>query len=74
VLALTASPHHRQTCIAAANRMANSIRFIFTKEYHLIRFRDRLDLIPMTHEEAAVREHEVRCANAFLITFVPARA
>jgi hypothetical protein len=57
--------------------MANSIRFIFIKEYHLIRFRDRLDLIPlipMMHEDAAVGEHEVRCANAFFITFVPARA
>ena len=54
--------------------MANSIRFIFIKEYDLIRFRDRLDFIPMMHEDAAVREHEMRCANAFLVTFVPARA
>src|SRR6185437_10588845 len=51
-----------------------SIGFTFIKEHHLIRFHDCLDLTCMMHVDAAVRKHEMCCANAFLGAFVLACA
>ncbi len=57
----------RQACVAALYRMADAITLSGIEEQHLIRFGHYVGSPHMPHVDAAIREHEMRTACAFLL-------